>query len=213
MKRPYLGNKTRFFRSAGAKISVSSRAFACSWKWPSATLSPSFSQKSHFFGMCLSLSVFGQNMPPGLCLVKEEKKLLGIQYFGLLCKFCEPNFQEFRLKWWRKELILHCGDESKGNFIFDILEPPAFQNNTYVGWVFLINFLCMYFATRPSLSLTVLSESIENSKWKEFLSIGFLDLINTWWAEICKIWHGVCPTQMFVARTWYLTAGGIWPSA
>ena len=50
----------------------------------------------------------------------------------------EPNFQEFRLKWWRKELFLHCGDElnglgkcwmalTYGNVIFDILEHSAFQ--------------------------------------------------------------------------------------
>ena len=42
-KRPYLGNETRFFRSAGPKILVWLRAFTYSFmKVASATLSPSF---------------------------------------------------------------------------------------------------------------------------------------------------------------------------
>ena len=53
---------------------------------------------------------------------------------------------EFRLKWWRKELFLDCGDElnvlgpswmglTHGNVIFDILEPSAFQKYS-ICWVF-----------------------------------------------------------------------------
>ena len=36
--------------------------------------------------------------------------------------FSEPNFQEFHLKWWRKELFWHCGDELS-----------VFKNTAYVG--------------------------------------------------------------------------------
>ena len=44
LKRPYLGNEVRYFRSAGAKILKSDRGLSStlSWMWPSATLSPSF---------------------------------------------------------------------------------------------------------------------------------------------------------------------------
>ena len=87
--------------------------------------------------------------------------------------FCEPNFQEFRLKWWHKELFLHCEDElnklgpswmglTHGNVIFDILEPSAFQKYS-ICWVFQAffcsTFFYMYFAIQPRPALTLLNSS------------------------------------------------------
>ena len=75
-----------------------------------------------------------------------SQKLQAHQKWAWNSNFCEPNFQEFRLKWWRKELFLHCGDElnglrpswmvlTHGNVIFDIPEPSAFQKYS-ICWVF-----------------------------------------------------------------------------
>ena len=69
-----------------------------------------------------------------------------ITFNACASNFCEPNFQEFCLKWWRKELFLHHGDElnglgpswmvlTHGNVIFDILEHSAFQKYS-ICWVF-----------------------------------------------------------------------------
>ena len=68
------------------------------------------------------------------------------QKWACTCYFCKPNFQEYRLKWWRKELFLHYGAElnglgpswmvlTHGNVIFDILEHSTFHNYS-IYWVF-----------------------------------------------------------------------------
>ena len=62
----------------------------------------------------LELSHFCPNMPLGVVYTRGEKNLLANQKWAFASNFCEPNFQEFRLKWWRKELFLHCGDELNG---------------------------------------------------------------------------------------------------
>ena len=48
-----------------------------------------------------------------ICISDNGKNLNLLLYQKWACNsnFCEPNFQEFCLKWWRKELFLHCGDE------------------------------------------------------------------------------------------------------
>ena len=87
-----------------------------------------------------------QNMPLGVVKTGEKENLLAHQKWACASNFCEPNFQEFRLKWWRKELFLHCGDElnglrpswmvlTHGNVIFDTLEPSVFQKCS-ICWVF-----------------------------------------------------------------------------
>ena len=43
--------------------------------------------------------------------LRRKKNLLFHQKWAWNSNFCELNFQEFCLKWWRKELFLHCGDE------------------------------------------------------------------------------------------------------
>ena len=96
------------------------------------------------------LSTLGTLSPkyaPGSGLHWEENFFLLVhQKWACASNFCEPNFQEFCLKWWRKELFLHCGDElnglgaswmvlTHGNVIFDILEHSAFQKCS-ICWVF-----------------------------------------------------------------------------
>ena len=115
---------------------------------------------------------FCPNMPLGVVKIGEKENLQAHQKWACACNFCEPNFQEFCLKWWRKELFLHCGDElnglrpswmvlTHGNVIFDILEPPAFQKYS-ICWVFRAffcsTFFYMYFATRPRPALTAVNE-------------------------------------------------------
>ena len=96
-------------------------------------------------------------------LTKRRKKEIYCHITFTACgsNFCEPNFHEFRLKWWRKEICLHCGDElnglgpswmglTHGNVIFDILEPSAFQKYS-IGWVFqafftAVVYMCTIFA-------------------------------------------------------------------
>ena len=101
----------------------------------------------NFWGVrALEVWHFCPNMPPGLVSNGKKENLLAHQKWACASNFCEPNFQEFRLKWWRKELFLHCGDElnglgttwmglTQGNVIFDILEPPAFPKYS-ICWIF-----------------------------------------------------------------------------
>ena len=109
----------------------------------------------------------------------EKENLHVHQKWACTCNFCEPNFQEFRLKWWHKELFLHCGDElnglgpswmvlTHGNVIFDILEPSAFQKYS-ICWVFRAffcsTFFYMYFATRPRPALTAVRGDRTLEQW------------------------------------------------
>ena len=125
---------------------------------------------------------FCPNMPLGVVKTGEKENLQAHQKWA--CAFCEPNFQEFRLKWWRKELFLHCGDElnglrpswmvlTHGNVIFDILEPPAFQKYS-ICWVFRAffcsTFFYMYFANRPRPALTAV--------WWNIIVYSIFDLQN-----------------------------------
>ena len=110
-----------------------------------------------FFGCsrCHIVSHFCQNMPLRVVYTGEKENLLAHQKWACASNFWEPNFQEFRLKWWRKELFLHCGDElnglgpswmvlTHGNVIFDTLEPPAFQKYS-ICWVFRAFFCSTFF--------------------------------------------------------------------
>ena len=111
-------------------------------------------------------------MPLGPLGKMKKRNLLPHQKWPWGSNFCETNFQEFRLKWWRKELFLHCGDElngidtweyivnplfSHGNVIFDIFEPSAFQKYS-ICWVFeaffCSTFFTCYFAIQPRPALT-----------------------------------------------------------
>ena len=51
------------------------------------------------------LGRFCPNMPLGVVYTREKENLLAHQKWACASNFCEPNFQEFRLKWWRKELL------------------------------------------------------------------------------------------------------------
>ena len=96
----------------------------------------------------------------------KKENLLLHQKWACNSSFCEPNFQEYHLKWWRKAPFLHCGDELNGidtwgmSYIFDIPERPAFQKYS-ICWVFRAlfcsTFFYVYFATRPRPSLTAVS--------------------------------------------------------
>ena len=114
-----------------------------------------------------------QNMPRGPLYTEKKENLLLHQKWACNSHFCEPNFQEIRLKWWRKELFWHCGDEwnglgpswmglTHGNVIFDILEPSAFQKYS-ICWVFQAffcsTFFYMYFAIQPRPALKLLNSS------------------------------------------------------
>ena len=112
------------------------------------------------------MSHFCPNMPLGVAKGGKKENLHVHQNWACTCNFCEPNFLEFRLKWWCKELFLHCelnglGPSwmglTHGNVLFDILEPQLFKNIAYVGSLkhFPVQFFYMYFATRPRPSLTV----------------------------------------------------------
>ena len=116
---------------------------------------------------------FCPNMPMGVRKTGKKENLQADQKWASACNFCEPNFQEFRLKWWRKELFLHCGDELNGlgtswmglilgNVIVVILGPLAFQKYS-ICWVFQA-FFCstfyMCFPTRPSPSPTAVVRDI-----------------------------------------------------
>ena len=126
------------------------------------------------------LGRFCPNMPLGVVYTREKENLLAHQKWACASNFCEPNFQEFRLKWWRKELFLHCGDElnglrpswmvlTHGNVIFDIPEPSAFQKYS-ICWVFRAlfcsTFFYMYFATQPRTSLTAVC-ALQGSRYFE----------------------------------------------
>ena len=113
------------------------------------------------------------NMPLGLVDTGEKRNLLAHQKWACASNICEPYFHEFCQKWWRKEHFLHCGDEldglgtswmrlTHGNFIFDVLEPPAFKNIAYVGSFkhLSVQLFYMYFATRPRASLPAVVWSI-----------------------------------------------------
>ena len=65
----------------------------------------------HFFSV--RWAIVGHFCPNIYGVVKNDIKenLLLHQKWAFNSNFCEPNFQEFCLKWWRKELFLHCGDE------------------------------------------------------------------------------------------------------
>ena len=95
-KRPYLGNETRFFRSAGAKILLSSRAFTYSFvkvaSRHSFTLFRPLSVRKGTFSGCsrwVSLSVSCQYMPPGPLEMFEKTNLLGAPYFYMACQICD----------------------------------------------------------------------------------------------------------------------------
>ena len=96
------------------------------------------------FFWVLEVSHFCPNMPPGLVSNGKKENLLAHEKWACASNFCEPNFQEFRMKWWRKELFLHCGagigwgwvewDWHMGMSYFTSLNPQLFRNIAYVGF-------------------------------------------------------------------------------
>ena len=60
------------------------------------------------------VSHFCPNMPMGVVKTGKKENLHVHQKWPCTCKFCEPNFQEFRLKWWRKELFCIVGTSWMG---------------------------------------------------------------------------------------------------
>ena len=85
--------------------------------------------------------------------------------------FVNLIFKEFRLKCWRKEPFLHCGDElnglrpswmvlTHGNVIFDILEHSAFQKYAYVG-SFVHFSVKLFFHVFCNLTKTSVNSSVE----------------------------------------------------
>ena len=111
-KRPYLGNETRYLRSVSAKLTATYRASIHSFMkvtWPHFyPLFWPFSWKKALFrgvpgGPNWATTV--QNMPQGVVKTDKKENLLFHQKWAWNSNFCEPNFQEFCLKWWLKELF------------------------------------------------------------------------------------------------------------
>ena len=118
----------------------------------------------HFLGVrgVKFCDIFAQTCPWEWLRLGKKENLLFHQKLAWNSNFCEPNFQEFRLRWWHKELFLHCGAEliglgpswmglTQGNVI---LEPSAFQKYSHFSVQL---FFYVYFATRPRPSLTAVS--------------------------------------------------------
>ena len=89
---------------------------------------------------------FCPNMPLGLIDTGKKENLLEHKKWACTSNFCATNLQEFRLKWWHKELFLHCGDELNGlglswmglthgecHIYLTSLNPQLFKYIAYVG--------------------------------------------------------------------------------
>ena len=96
-----------------------------------------FNKMPPLFGHC-------PNMPLGVVKTGEKENLQAHQKWACACKFCEPYFQEFCLKWWRKELfcivgtsLMGCGRVEwywhMGMSYLTSLNPQLFKNIAYVG--------------------------------------------------------------------------------
>ena len=158
-----LSHLKKYWVSAGAKILVFSfmKVSSCQSFTFFRALSVGKATKKGILGVAQRGSVAEKMPRPG-----EKNNYWHMIFNACASKFCEPNFQKFRLKWWRKELPLHCGDEliglgsswmglTYGNIIFDTLKPPAFQKHS-ICWVFQTFFCSIFFymlyATLPSPS-------------------------------------------------------------
>ena len=133
---------------------------------------------SHFWLICGHFWCLGVNRGVTLCDIFAQicprdlwatgtKKLAYVhKKWACTCYFCKPNFQDFRLKWWRNELFLHCGDELN-NLVpswmsyLTSLNPHLFKNITYIG----------SFSVQPFLHVFCNStKSITNSSATDWLA-------------------------------------------
>ena len=123
---------------------------------------------SAFFAILgLHLTTFGRLgvLEVGLCGTfpgttwQGEKNMLPHQKLPCGSKFCEPNFQEFRLKWWRKELFCIVGtswmgwgrvewDWHMGMSYLISLNPKLLKNIAYFHstrcWLQLKSLICYF---------------------------------------------------------------------
>ena len=90
----------------GLQIDIGDLCLTRRWPtWSSSLLSRYMGPFSVILWV-LELSHFCPNMPLGVVKTGKKENLLFHQKWAWNSKFCEPNFQEeFRLKWWRKELF------------------------------------------------------------------------------------------------------------
>ena len=103
-------------------------------------------------------------MPLGLVYTGEKDNLLANQKKALASNFCEPNFKEFRLKWWRKELFCIVWTSwmgwgrvewhwHMGMSYLTSLNPELLKNIAYVGFssIFLLNFFLHVFCSSTKI--------------------------------------------------------------
>ena len=118
---------------------------------------------------------FCPNMPLGVVKTGKKENLHVHQKWPCTCKFCEPNFQEFRLKWWRKELFCIVGTSWMGwgrlewywhmeMSYLTSLNPQLVKNIAYVGLFARFSvqlFVLIYFATWPRPALTAVRGGVD----------------------------------------------------